>query len=280
MASRIFQFFLFTSLFITGCALLMVHQTNQLFSLQYSFHAYFGFVAASTLCSYNFHWWLTPASPSENLRIRWTQQHKTLHLVLFFAGAFGSAWYFVQLLDHWEWLLIGAGLTFLYSAPKLPHRPFRWLQTIAIGKTIFLAFVWTYVTSFLPVALDGAHFTAPAWLFVGGRFFLIYAICIPFDYRDRDYDRQEGIRSMITWFSEQGINRLFYGSIILFAACTLAMAAYGFSWPVLLLLLLPGGLTALLFPRAKKDFSDYLYYFALDGLMALSALLTTLLRIL
>jgi hypothetical protein len=31
-------------------------------------------------------------------------------------------------------------------------------------------------------------------LFCCSRFFLIYAICILFDYRDRDQDKQEGIR--------------------------------------------------------------------------------------
>jgi 4-hydroxybenzoate polyprenyltransferase len=274
LAIRIFNFFLFTSLFITLCALLMVHQANQLLNLHYDRTGYYWFVFFSTLCSYNFHWYLTPDTESENARVRWTQQHKTLHLILTAIGLAGAGWYFFHFIQHWFWLS-GAGLlTFLYSAPKLPHRPFAWLRKIAIGKTLFLTFVWTYVTTFLPVAMDGHHWNTAAFLFFCSRFFLIYAICILFDYRDRDYDRQAGIRSMITYFSEKGINMLFYTSLLLFTFSTCALYGFGFTWPAIILLLIPGGILLYLYPVAKKNFSDYLYYFVLDGLMMLSALFT------
>ena len=42
------------------------------------------------------------------------------------------------------------------------------------------------------------------------------------------------------------------------------------------MLLIPGAITAALYSYARKNFSDLLYYFVLDGLMALSALLTLL----
>jgi hypothetical protein len=39
------------------------------------------------------------------------------------------------------------------------------------------------------------------------------------------------------------------------------------------MVILPGIILYFLYPRAKKSDSDYLYYFILDGLMMLSALL-------
>jgi len=126
----------------------------------------------------------------------------------------------------------------------------------------------------LPIAIDNAHWHIPSLLFCLHRFFLIYAICIIFDYRDRDYDKQAGIRSMITYFNERGINNLFAVSLLAFALSTAYLYFYGFSLLVIALLLLPGAIVLVLYPVSKKNFSDYLYYFVLDGLMMFSALLT------
>lgn len=278
MLIRVFHFILFTSIFITGCALVMVHQSNHLLHLRYDITNYLGFVAFSTICSYNFHWYLTPNMPAETIRIAWTRQHKSLHFALFLSGLAGSAWYFFHLLPHWFWLSGGVLLTFLYSAPKLPP-PFRWLSKIAVGKTIFLAFVWMYVTTFLPIAMDGQHWNIASILFCLSRFFLIYAICILFDFRDRAYDKEQGIRSMITYFSVQGVNRLFYLSVLLFVSSTIALYYVGFSPLLIGILLLPGIIVWLLYPYCKRNFSDYLYYFVLDGLMMLSSLITLLVPI-
>jgi 4-hydroxybenzoate polyprenyltransferase len=278
MFRYLFHFFLFTSLFISGCALMMVHQTNQLLHLKYDIPAYLLFVFFATLCSYNFHWYLTPDMPSETLRIGWTQRNKSLHLALFIIGFIGAGWFFIHFIRHWFWLMGSVVLTFLYSAPKLQFPPFHHLKKVAIGKTIFLAFVWMYVTTFLPIAIDDQHWGLPAALLCIHRFFLIYAICIIFDYRDRLYDRQQGIRSMITHFSEAGVNAIFLVSLLIFALST-AWFCYLLKtgWLYFAALLIPGILTALLYPYAKKNFSDYLFYFVLDGLMMLSALLMLLL---
>jgi 4-hydroxybenzoate polyprenyltransferase len=274
MFKYLFDWFLFTSCFIAGCALLMVIQTNQLMQLQYDKTGYLVFVFFSTLCSYNFHWYLSADATSENARVQWTQQHKTLHLVLTGIGALVSAWYFFHFIEHWFWMGGAALLTFLYSAPKLQYGPFAWLSRIAIGKTVFLAFVWMYVTTFLPIAIDNHHWHSGALLFCASRFLLIYAICIIFDYRDRDYDRNAGIRSMITYFNERGINNLFAGTLVAFTLCTVLLYFHELSGLTIVLLLIPGAITAALYPVAKKNFSDYLYYFVLDGLMMFSSLLT------
>ncbi|THU31141.1 hypothetical protein FAM09_29095 [Niastella caeni] len=274
MIKYLFDWFLFTSCFIAGCALLMVVQCNQLLHLQYDYTGYLVFVFASTLCSYNFHWYLSANATSENARVQWTQQHKTLHLVLTAIGAVVSAWYFFHFIAHWFWLSGAVLLTFLYSAPKLQFGPFAWLSRIAVGKTLFLAFVWMYVTTFLPIAIDNHHWNEAALLFCLSRFLLIYAICIIFDYRDRDYDKKAGIRSMITYFNERGINNLFALSLLGFTVSTIGLYFYQLSAATIVLLLIPGAIVAALYPLAKKNFSDYLYYFVLDGLMMFSSLLT------
>lgn len=272
---RLSDGFLFSSLFLSFGAGLMAHQTFQLLQLPANEERnlqYFIFFA--TLCSYNFHWWLTPFSASELNRSKWSIRNRWVHAVLIIAGAIGSLWCSYPLLTYWPAIVPSVVLTFLYSAPKLPFWPFIHLKKFAYGKTIFLAMVWMYVTTALPIWISGKGFGPAELLFCTSRFFGIYAICILFDWRDRDTDKKEGIKSLITRFEEKGIDRLFSMSLVIFGTSTVALINYGIPASLLMVVLLPGMLTAILYKRAKKDFSDYLYYFVLDGLMLLSSAIT------
>lgn len=276
---KILHLFLFSSLFISFCAVLMVHQTNQLLQPHYKNTPLLSFVFFSTLCSYNIHWHLTPFSSAEKIRSQWTRQHRSIHRILAIAGAAGSGWFFLSLLDKWIWILPSVLLTFLYTAPKLPFVLFHKLKKIAIGKTMYLAAVWVYVTTMLPLLISGKPWNTKDILFCAARFFLVYAVCILFDYRDREQDKQDGIRSMITFINEKGIDRLFVCSFLLFVTATCLLLLYNTGIPVIIAILVPGLLIALLYPYAKKNHSDYLYYFVLDGLLMFSSLLTLLLSI-
>ncbi|HET9824648.1 MAG TPA: UbiA family prenyltransferase [Chitinophagaceae bacterium] len=279
MISNILRFFVYSNLFIALCALLMINQTYDLFVHTTPDKYLLGFVFSATICSYSFHWYLTSDSLVESPRIQWLKKNRILHLVLFAIGLIGSAVFFFYLLPHWYWLAVSAIITFLYSAPKIPHRYFRALRKVAVGKTIFLALVWMYVTTMLPVIIAGAAFTIPVILFVIGRFFFIYAICIMFDFRDRADDQAAGIRSMVTWLSERGVNTLFFGSLVIFGICAMALGYYGISLTAIILLLIPAIIAATVYNYSKTNFSDYLYYLILDGLMMFSALLMLVFRI-
>lgn len=236
------------------------------------------FVFCATISSYSFHWYLTPATDDDHSdRMDWLSRYKNVHLWLFITGTIGAAFFGIEMIVHWRWLIFAAVITFLYSAPKIPHPWFRLLRKIAIGKTIFLAGVWMFVTSVLPLGISGKPWQTDFTLFCISRFFLIYAICILFDYRDREYDISIGIRSLVTAMNEQNINRLFIASIVIFALSSLALYNYGHSVPAILSLLVPGIITASLYSYSKKSSSDMLYYFILDGLMALSGVIYYLL---
>jgi 4-hydroxybenzoate polyprenyltransferase len=257
----------------------MIWQTNRLLLGSPPSGRLLGFVFFSTICSYNFHWYLTPRSASLSRRVLWTQRHKILHFILYLAGAVGSAVYFFYLSAYIPALCFAAFLTFLYSAPKLPQRIFRHLRRIAVGKTLFLTFVWVYVTTVLPIIVADARWNASFTLFTAGRFFLIYAICVVFDYRDREDDKTAGIRSLITQLDETGIDLLFGLSLVAFFLCNTGLSFFHYNAFYILLLLIPGGVVAALYRKAKRNFSDYLYYVVLDGLMMFSSLLMLIFRI-
>lgn len=277
--TTVFHFLIYSNLFIAICAVLMVCQTGMLLLHEPPDFAIIAFIFFASICSYSFHWYLTPDIDLPSSRLRWVKRNRWVHLAFFFTGLPGVIYYAIALINHWPWLLLSAFITFLYSAPKIPHPWFRMLRKVALGKTIFLAFVWMYVTTILPLQLDGTPWSPDFYLFAGGRFFLIYAICILFDYRDREYDRSIGIRSLITRLNEKGIARLFVLSLLLFALLTLLLLQYDYSYKITALLLLPGIIVAGMYRYATQNFSDTLYYFVLDGLMALSSVLTLLMGI-
>ncbi len=239
-----------------------------------------GFVFFSTICSYSFHWYLTPHSDSVSSRLRWLKTNYSTHLILFVASLAGVAFYGALLIEHWHWLLLSAVVTFLYSAPKISSPWFRILRKVALGKTVFLAFVWTYATTSLPLQISGEPWKDEFYLFGASRFFLVYAICILFDYRDREYDKSIGIRSLITWMSDRSITILFSISILLFTVFTIWLGWHIENDPVYTAILLsPGIIVAALYRYATRNTSDILYYFILDGLMALSALLILIIEL-
>jgi 4-hydroxybenzoate polyprenyltransferase len=257
----------------------MVCQTSYLLFHSVPAFSLIAFVFFSTICSYNFHWYLTPNSVTSSVRAQWTQKHKLLHLILYLTGLTGSLIYFFVFRQHWMALTFAGFVTFLYSAPKLPQTFFRQLKQIAIGKTIFLSLVWMYVTTMLPVFFANVPWKTDYFLFAASRFLLIYSICVIFDYRDREDDKNDGIRSLITYLNETGVDSLFVISLVLFALFTIALYWFHYSLPTIIILLVPGVLVATLYNYSKKNFSDYLYYFVLDGMMMFSGLLMLIFKI-
>ncbi|GEP89590.1 hypothetical protein CTE07_12350 [Chitinophaga terrae (ex Kim and Jung 2007)] len=251
---------------------MMIWQTNQLLDLEYDQTTFYLFVFFSTICSYNFHWYLTPNTYSGSERLHWGDRHRNMMLVFFVIGMLGAIYFFWQLRAHWLAVSGSVVLTFLYSAPKIPHPTFRWLSKIAIGKTLFLTGVWTYVTTLLPALVANTPFRESVVLLVVHRFALIYAICILFDYRDLESDKKEGIRTLITYLDEPMLNKLYYFSLLLAAIFAGLMGPF-ISFPAVITLMIPVLITALLTRKAQHSHADYLYYFVLDGLMALSAVI-------
>jgi 1,4-dihydroxy-2-naphthoate octaprenyltransferase len=256
----------------------MAYQTAFLFKLPHSF-SFYSFVFLGTVCSYNFHWALTPElfqNPILQKRL-WNRANRKLHFFLAALALLLAMFFFMRLRQHWTWLAGAMVLAFLYSAPKIPWPAMQRLKRIAYDKTVFLALSWTYVTTILPLLISGSPVTAAHLLFCTNRFYFIYVICILFDLRDREADRQEGIKTMVTQFDLPSINRLYWGSIAVFF-CTALALLFHFPIPSVVALLLPGLVLAARYRWFKENTSDYVYYILLDGLMIFSLPLLLLFR--
>jgi 4-hydroxybenzoate polyprenyltransferase len=274
---KFLDFFLFSSLFISACSLLMFYFTVQAFALVVPVASYL-FVFSGTFSSYNFHWFFTKTTDNEVAdAAKWSHRNKYLHLAFFSAGLTGAIFAFVKLSHLWPYLVFTAIITFLYSAPKL--QTFSFLKKLALAKTAFLAFVWTLVTCILPFVFAESHIDNNGIIYTVGRFLFIYAICVLFDERDIEKDREEGIRSMITYYNTAGIKRILWSSLIVSFLTISMLLFFSFNIIYVSLLLAPYPVFILFYTMWFNPNSDYHFYFVLDGLMMLHGLLLLLLRI-
>ncbi|MBO9617679.1 MAG: hypothetical protein J7539_01480 [Niabella sp.] len=271
---NVFDFIVFSNLFITFCAVAMCICTIASFNLGKLPANFVAFVSFSTLASYSIHWYLTNADIEITAsRTDWLKQHKQIHALFFIVSAVGTGIYLLQLIDYWVYLLPAVGLTLLYSAPKFPHPVFKKLGKYILGKTFLLAAMWTYVTAVLPFFIVHASWEIPFYIYVINRFALLFAICILFDIRDRQFDKQTGVKSLITILPMKKIKILFTLFIALNFASSVVLYIYSQEITTAIFLSLPALFTYFLYPFAIKSKNDYLFYFILDGLMALTAVL-------
>jgi 4-hydroxybenzoate polyprenyltransferase len=204
----------------------------------------------------------------ESSQHAWNHQNKRwliLALVLSLLATLYVGWPF----RHQPLPFVAMALAaFLYTAPNLPWKIFRFLQTVAIGKTVYLAMVWTIVTTMLPMWLNEIETPERFWWFLGHRFFLLLAICILFDQRDLFPDQQKGVRSMATMTDENTLRWIFYMSLVLSATMGLGVKFSLINpWLIPILFLLPQ------FSKNPKPRHDAYYTLVLDGMMACTALL-------
>jgi 1,4-dihydroxy-2-naphthoate octaprenyltransferase len=233
-----------------------------------------GFTASSTLLSYCLHWYLLKDDHRQTSRITWTGSHKNILLILATSGAISAAFFFYHLREYWIQIAIPAFISLIYTAPKITA--LNKLKSLAYGKTFLLAFTWTYVTVVLPLWIYDYEWDAQSMIFFISRFSLLYAICLLFDFRDRKEDKAQGLTTLPSRISLQSVRIVFYAIMAIFLISTSMLFNQGFKASEIMTLLLPGIILVFIFPICTRSFNDYLYYFILDGLMMLSAIMSIL----
>ena len=257
---------LFSNLYISIIVIFSCNATARLFNFAINSDL-IGLVSASTLCSYSLHWSLTYSENSQSERLIWTQENRKL---LFFLAAIASSFAAVfawKLIEFWAILLPLAALTFIYTAPKIPFRPFTFLRGKAVAKTLYLTIVWTIVTAILPILVAKQPWTTAMTIYAFNRFCFIFAICALFDYRDKSDDALSGIKTGISRLSSSAFDRLFY-TLMLLVFLSFGGLTYYFI-PISKLSIFGCTAFVLLFSyqKSKDTNSDFWYYGVLDGLI-------------
>jgi 4-hydroxybenzoate polyprenyltransferase len=270
---RALHFILSHSIFIACCAVGLCFQTNVLLHIAHNEKLY-GFIFFSTLCSYNFYWLLSKFYfSSRKFNLLFIKKQFTFFLI-FLVAAIGTSYFVLQLQSLLPYILIGIFFTLLYSLPLWPFLFTKKLQHAGFFKTILLSLTWTYVTTFLPmlnVSNSNSTPTLSLILLFGTRFFFMLLLCIIFDTRDISIDKINGLHSLATDVSKKKLRIVIVFVYLLHIFIALLFCFYYTNIPQAIAFIFIGIIFWMMYAQSLKNKSYVFYYFAVDGLMLLSA---------
>jgi hypothetical protein len=273
--------FFYCNIFIAACAASLVYETIHLLNYTPGNHWFPILVFCCTLNIYTFHYYLKSRKPDNDPRLQWYRKYKTAVLLLLVAVssviAYIIATYFNIIFskENILWSLLIPFLSIAYSFPFLPGgkalRHFGWL------KLPLLSFVWSFTTVLLPVFFFSDERIQPQiWVLFANRFFFIMTLCVLFNVRDYEEDKNDRVITPVVALGTKNI--LLYGKwlmVILNFITALLVCRYfnldsGFQYfavftPVLLLFLL--------FHYFSFSRNEIEFLVLHDGLMPVKALL-------
>ena len=257
----------------------MLVQTIQLLHLQVNLNLCY-LVFFSTICSYNFHFFLASLYLQKHFSTSFLWEQKK-RVILFFVGACGVAIFFLPSQVNIRLVLIASIFTGLYSLPLLPVKLPAFIRSTGFIKTLLLAFTWTFVTAYLPMYQAGVNVTATfSILLLFQRFVFMLLLCLLFDCRDAATDKKIGLHSLATDVKPKLIQVIIYSLFGLLCLVSLLLFYNGISFLVTIALFILNGICLFVYNISKQKRGYIFYYFLVDGLMILSALLTGLAGIL
>ena len=250
--------------------------------MQPQFQEYLAVIFFATLLDYNFHrFWAIHTNP-EAARIekfKWATERLTQLKILIIISLSGLAASLIFIRVEILFVLIPlAAIPLLYSFPFPGKRNYKSpLLKISGLKTIMIALVWTAATVLIPVLQPGNSVKfGPVLLLLLERFTLIFAIAIPFDIRDMQFDTLSGVKTIPIKFGEDSALKISTISLLL----ALLIAIYHYM-DLNMIFILPAYLfsivSTLIFINNKAFKSLQLYYHGiLDGCILLFGILICL----
>ena len=273
------EFVLFSSIFIAICAVSLCIETNLLLQLPLNTFSFYCFVFGATLVQYNLHYLVKTTAVENSQRLAWSSKNKIIHRVLLFTGVALILFSFLSFrLHHFIILAILATVAFLYSFPVLPFFKKKRIKDYGFLKIITLALLWTLVTVWFPV--NSFLFEKNIFVFVFfKRFVFMFMLCLLFDIRDIEIDRQENITTLAVFLGKKKSYLLVYNFLIFFVILSFFQFLYFADKGVLIAMLLSAAATFFTVELTKKINSDLVYLFGIDGMMLLQAILVYLLSL-
>lgn len=162
-----------------------------------------------------------------------------------------------------------AFLSLLYFLPPLSLRKTKMMKQFAI------AFVWIAVCIVIPFMFHNnvytgiKAFTKDEWLYIVSQFCFISALCIPFDIRDVEKDKQEGTQSLPVALGIQNSKLVAIGLLLIYFVLAFFIETRSLV-PVRGLILV---VSAIVIMRATPQRHRYYFIYLTDGIIVLQTLL-------
>ncbi len=276
----IIDFLLYSNLWIACAAAAMAVQTQFLLMGSVQPTPLLGFIFFATLLLYALHRiiGLQKAGPFQSHgRYKVIAQFKR-HISFYAAvSAVGAVICFLQLTRPLQLATILPALAALGYV--LPFWGGRRLRDLNYVKVFLIAIAWAWITVYLPAREFGMGWNIPMYAMVLERAFFVFAITLPFDIRDLEIDRFNGVRTIPARWGLRAAK-------LLSLACLLAMLALAwlnfhidvYNPGHFRALALSALITYALVAAAGRVQHDYYYTGVLDGMMVLQFALVWIMR--
>jgi len=194
------RYLVYTNVFISICAIALTSYSYLLFFGKLPEKNTLGFVFFATLFAYNFHRKVGRSHNPQKInseKEKWLDGHQRLIYCLIF-GSFGLATYYCYNLPKTVLVLIFPlgflSIFYILEVSRLPS-----LRSLPFLKIFIISFVWGGVTVLLPL-LESTSFEALfGWegqLFAVVVALFVFAETLPFDVRDVEEDRLDGLKTL------------------------------------------------------------------------------------
>ena len=177
-----FRFLIFSNILVAFCVLALALSTEILLGIQ-SNYKISQFVFFATLFAYNFQRVVRIKKGKTHIRKDWLNRHKIAIYGLMLLGGLISARLFFEFQPSTQIAIVVSGVLSV-------GYPFG-LRKIPGSKIFIIALVWTISTMLLALLENQIQLTQKITLHLLARFLLIFAIIIPFDIRDLNFDNKE-----------------------------------------------------------------------------------------
>ncbi len=236
------------------------------------------FIAAATFFLYNIHKPITfflKKQLIDNQRFLKTKLFSTpLSILTVLAGLFCVYAFFRIEKTTQLSLVLAAVLSLSYVFPVFKKRRLRDLPFV---KIFTIAFVWAYVTVILPVCELGKAVDANIALLFLEKALFVFALTIPFDIRDMDWDAQTGVKTIPLSI---GFRNAQYLAVLCLISCIVLVFMFNnngfYSFKQSFILIISYFVSIVFVYLTQKNRSDYFFYGFIDGMMLLQSLLILL----
>lgn len=277
---KIINLLIYSELLISLCAVAATCQTYLLLGKEILWDELLWIVGLSTMACYVLA--RLAALQEMNQMFSKPQNRSKLFYILCFLLLFSSAicfFLFLQLKTSVQLVLVASAVvTVLYTIPLIPNKKgWKKLRDVGMLKIFLIAFIWTISTAILPILqCDAPLNELQTWLVVGEKVLFIFAITLPFDIRDMNYDQSRNLKTIPLLIGEK--NTLQLAQVCLAALGLIAVFHYlllpeSTRLAVFIALLISYRSTALLVEQTKVNRPDQFYTGLLDATILLQFLL-------
>lgn len=272
-------FLIESNLYIALSASVLTFATQLLLHQLPGFHPYLFIIFFATFFDYNLHRLYTlhfAQAALKGQRHAWLLRHTSLFYVLMALASVGFLISITQAKSEVLYILLPfAALTIFYSIPFL-----RWknnyirLRDLPYIKLFLIAGNWTMITILLPLIQYGKTVdnSEIVWM-VAERFFFVLALCIPFDIRDIDTDKEAGLRTIPNVIGEKKSWQI--ANLCVIISVILSSLHYWINGQIsyIIAFSISALFTLIALSIAKRRLHNLYLYGVIDGMMLLQAVL-------